>query len=124
MARKKVTKKVTLPKVTREDVDRLGFLRERMKKDRAEEAKLSKTFKEVLAVGKPFSGLKFVAEVEVARNKIIDKEEVLEKIGEEKYIELSSITQKALGTVLGMDEIDEVTSGFEETLKLKVNPKK
>lgn len=60
--------------------------------------------------------------VTVRNNRVLDDEKTRKKIGQKKWNEISTVTLKDLGGVLGTDEIDQLVEGFKPSIGVAVKP--
>lgn len=109
-------------KVSHTDIDKLGHIKLILKDLKTKEADLVKLIKEAMEDGEVIETNDFIAKIIVKQNRIIDQAEVRSRIGQKKFLELAKIGVEDLKKVMGADEIDACTVGFNPVRTLDVDP--
>jgi predicted phage-related endonuclease len=120
MAAKK--KEVTVKQIHPTQIDELGDIKQSIKKLKKDEKKLVDEIKPNMADHEIIETAKYKAELEVKDLRQLDWPAVIKKIGQKKFNELARITLEDLGKVIGKDEIDALTLGYEKQRSLSVDP--
>lgn len=88
-----------------------------------EESELFPLIEEAIEPKGSLSGASYKAEsVETRAVRELDNPKVLKKIGQKKWNEISTVTLKELGKLLGLEELDAVTKGYKRSYSVTIHP--
>ena len=122
MGKKEVATVDPVVKVTTADVDALGEVRLKIAALKLQETKLTALLKNAMIVGDTFMTDRFRAELTESNKRILDNEAVRKVLGQKKFNEMAKVAIGELEKVLGKEEIDQVTEGYEPVKTLTVKP--
>lgn len=103
-------------------LDRIGEIRQEIKKLKAEEEELAKFVKPQFEDGQVFETSNFRAELVVRNDRILDQESIRKRLGQKKYLELAKVGVTELKKVMGADDIDACTQSFKPVRVLDIDP--
>ena len=121
MAAKK-KESVVKQKVSQDEINELGQIKQDIKKLKKSEKVLVDKIKPLMEDFEVIETGLFKAELEVSQLRQLDWEAVIKKLGQKKFNEMARITLEELSKVLGKEDIDALTLNFKPQRSLSVDP--
>ena len=105
-------------------IDRAGAVNAEIKALEVEKEQLYTDIKDVLKEGESFAGMKFNSKKGEPARKQLDIKAIHKRLGTKKFVSIASVSIAALGKLMGVDEIDEMTKDYTIIPTLTIKPLK